>query len=114
MYVAQKRPNTSVYQVIPIGHYANYTTKPQYVTHKGPAYVVYNSKMDCAKGIERPIQKTTLASCEEASYRDPALNEWIPSPETDVTGVKSRPIVLRMAKHNVIYCLYNKIKVNGV
>lgn len=84
-----------------------------YVEYRGPQYLIYNSKTDCVKGIERPIQRTTLESYDQEGYRDPALMRWVPTSETDMEN-RSKPTVLQISKFNVIYCLYSKILINGV
>lgn len=114
VHIKERRAHTHVYEILGIHHWANYTTKPVFVTYNGPRYIIHNTENQCTRSIDKPLQRSVYEQCPTDSYLDPSPMKWTPLVASD-EEVKSRtkPIIIRLSDHNIVYCLYYKITAYG-
>lgn len=112
--ISAQRAGVHIFEVYAINHYANYTSDPVYVTYRGPTYVIYDANNDCLKGIDKPKEKSIFETCEINGFRDPRIYKWEPiKPNVESITNNSRPIIIKMGRENLIYCLYHQITLHG-
>lgn len=108
------RPNSYVYEVVAMDHWANYTFAPVFVTYTGPKFVISDEARNCVRGIDKPRHRSVYEICMKDNYRDPGLSSWIPVGSSDEEIEKrSKPIVLKVGRENIIYCFYHNITIDG-
>lgn len=88
----------------------NYTLAPVLVEYRGPKYMIYNASSNCTKGIDKPNAKRTTLKCAEEGYKYPALSRF-GAVEDHQRALE--PLVYKTESMSIIYCLYNRIVIDG-
>lgn len=104
--VSKAATNMSVYEIYPIKHWQNYTTKPTFVEYIGPPYLVHNETNNCTRGIGEPKKTMIIESCKRPGWHDPNLQKWQPvnAPKEEIEEMaKPQVFPLKNKKHFLLH-----------
>lgn len=105
--------DTLVYRIKNFTVHENFdTVTPTLKTYVGPKYMIYNSKLNCSKGLEIEEGQHIYGSCDTKDYMDPQLLQFT---QRNVTRAqrKIEPQVFKTKKNSFIYCLYHNVTIEN-
>jgi len=106
--------STNVFRLITFKHWINIHDHPQLIKYDGPLYAIYNSRLECIRGIDEPQTRFIIDECNEPNYIDMHLKTWM-----NVTTLGSetmiQPIITvkTSSEFNYIYCYRSFITMNN-
>lgn len=69
--------NIRVSKVVSFPHWVDFLDKPRLLRYDGPLFIVHNKRVNCTLGIDEPVDKMIIATCERPNSYDERLNNWV-------------------------------------
>lgn len=110
-----KSKDTLIYRVHAVKYWDNLTEIPQLMEYQGPKFVVYNTTINCIKGIDEPIERAVSEECSQTNFADPELSTWRVLISTrDIYNNHKSVSIIKAVNFNYVYCFpFNITIVDG-